>query len=85
MKTPYLVSLRIAYRTVQLDKLAAVGALNALAEETTAELFERLEACADLFRRFADLADQAIEHLLCAAAKIELERMEAATIAQEAR
>lgn len=78
MKNPYLIALRIAYRVVQLEKAASVGALNAVTKETGAELFEHLKECADRFQCFADLADHAIERLLCAAAKIELERIEAA-------
>jgi hypothetical protein len=77
MKNPYLVSLRIAYRMAQLDKAAASAALKALTKEQAAELFDHLVACVDRFRCFADLADDAIERLLCAAAKTELERMEA--------
>jgi hypothetical protein len=42
------------------------------------ELFGRLQECVDRFRRFADLADEAIERWMFAGAKIELEREEAA-------
>jgi hypothetical protein len=83
MKNPYLVALRIAYRLAELDKPASVAALKGLnALNTTppaaAVIFENLRECVDRFRRFADLADEAIERLLCAGAKIELEREEAA-------
>jgi hypothetical protein len=77
MKNPYLVSLRIAYRMAELDKPAHIAALNALTTESKAELFDSLEKCGDRFRRFADLADEALERLLCAGAKIKLESMEA--------
>jgi uncharacterized protein YeaO (DUF488 family) len=74
MKNPYLVSLRIAYRMAQLDKEAASAALKALTKE---QALDHLVACVDRFRCFAELADDAIERLLCAAGKTELERMEA--------
>lgn len=79
MKNPYLSTLRLAYHMVQLDKAAHVDAFNALTKDraTGYELFEHLEACRDRFRCFADLADDAIERLLCAGAKVELEREEA--------
>jgi hypothetical protein len=80
MKNPYLVSLRLAYRMAGLDKAAHIAAFKALTKEpaVAAELLGRLQECGDLFRRFADLADEAIERLLCAGAKIELDREEAA-------
>jgi hypothetical protein len=77
MKNPYLVLLRIAYRMAELDKPAHIAALNALTTESKAELFDSLEDCRDRFRRFADLADEALERLLCAGAKIKLESVEA--------
>jgi hypothetical protein len=77
MKNSYLVPLRIAYRMVQIDKAANVAAVNAITKEESANLFGCLEECVDRFRCFADLADEAIERLLCAAGKTELERMEA--------
>jgi hypothetical protein len=76
MKNTYLVPLRIAYRMVQIDKAAHVAAINAMTKEESANLFACLEECVDRFRCFADLADDAIERLLCAAAKIELEAEE---------
>jgi hypothetical protein len=75
MKNPYLFSLRLAYIVVQRDKAVHVGAVRD--PQTAAELFNHLEACAERFRCFADLADEAIERLLCAGAKIKLESMEA--------
>jgi hypothetical protein len=78
MKNPYLVSLRIAYRMVQLDKSAHVAALNALTPEDSGDLSAHLEKCADRFRCLADLAEGALDRLVCAGAKIELERGEEA-------
>jgi hypothetical protein len=77
MKNPYLFSLRIAHRMLQIDKAANVAALNALTKEEAGELFDHLAVCGERFKCFADLANEAIERLLCAAAKIELERTEA--------
>ncbi len=78
MKNPYLVSLRIAYRMVQLDKSAHVAALNALTPEDAGDLCAHLEECVDRFRCLADLAEEALARFLCAGAKIELERGEEA-------
>jgi hypothetical protein len=78
MKNPYLVALRIAYRMAALDKAAHIAALNALTPAQKGELFGSLDECRDRFQGFADLADEAVERLLCAGAKIELEREEAA-------
>jgi hypothetical protein len=69
-----LVDLRIAHRILAIDKAANIAALNELNEEESAGLFYRLEEGLDRFRCFADLADQALERLLCAAAKIALDR-----------
>jgi len=79
MKRSNLVSLRLAHRMLEIDKATHVAALNALTGEESAELFEGVLACADRFRSLADLADAAIERLLCAGAKAAADR----TLAQE--
>jgi hypothetical protein len=77
MKNPYLVTLRIGHRVVSLGKEAHMGAIAALGEESRADLFGRLEMCADRFQGLARLADEALQRLVSAYLKTQLDAAQA--------